>query len=276
MQIAPLVLYAAALVAYAWHFTERRPVVGRSATTLLVFGALAHTFVIGMQTMEVGHVPIAGATSAISTFVWLLALSYLYTEMTTDERAMGVFILPLLVALQAIPAFRPGVEARNAVLQGPLFGIHVSSLLFAYASFALACVIGITYVLLFKEIKAKHLGFFYARLPSLQVLDRMNQVAVVVGWIFLTLGIVVGVIWAMQVRGYGPSSADPRVQAMSLQDPKIFVALVCWFVYSFELFAARRIGWGGRRAAYLSAVGFAIVLLNFVPVSYFLTKSHNF
>jgi ABC-type transport system involved in cytochrome c biogenesis permease subunit len=63
---------------------------------------------------------------------------------------------------------------------------------------------------------------------------------------------------------------------MSLQDPKIFVALVCWAVYSFELFAARRIGWGGRRTAYLSAIGFAIVLLNFVPISYFLTKSHNF
>jgi hypothetical protein len=42
------------------------------------------------------------------------------------------------------------------------------------------------------------------------------------------------------------------------------------------LFAARRIGWGGRRAAYLSAVGFGIVLLNFVPISYFLTRSHNF
>ena len=53
-------------------------------------------------------------------------------------------------------------------------------------------------------------------------------------------------------------------------------ALVCWVVYSFELFAARRIGWGGRRAAYLSAFGFAIVLLNFVPISYFLTTSHNF
>ena len=71
-------------------------------------------------------------------------------------------------------------------------------------------------------------------------------------------------------------SYDPRVQAMSLEDPKIFVALVCWGVYSFEAFAARRIGWGGRRSAYLSALGFAIVLLNFVPISYFLTTSHNF
>ena len=274
MNVGPLILYLAALVAYAWHFAQRTAGAGRTATTLLVAAALAHTFVIGMLTMEGGNIPVAGATPAISTFVWLLALAYLYTEMTTDERAMGVFILPLLVMLQAIPAFSPTGDARSAVLQGPLFGIHVSSLLFAYASFALACVIGITYVLLFKEIKAKHLGFFYARLPSLQVLDRMNQRAIVIGWIFLTLGMIVGGVWAAQARGYAAGS--PQVQAMSLQDPKIFVALVCWMVYSFELFAARRIGWGGRRAAYLSAVGFAIVLLNFVPISYFLTKSHNF
>ena len=275
MNFVPLVLYAAALVAYAWHFARRDPAVGRAATTLLVAAALAHTFAIGMETMSVGHVPVAGATSAISTFVWLLALAYLYIEMTTDERAMGVFILPLLVLLQAIPAFRPGIEDHAAVLQGPLFGIHVSSLLFAYASFALACVIGITYVLLFKEIKAKHLGFFYARLPSLQVLDRMNQRAIVIGWIFLTIGIIVGVVWAAQAQG-GYQSGDPRVQAMSLQDPKIFVALVCWVGYSFELFAARRIGWGGRRAAYLSTLGFVIVLFNFVPITYFFSKSHNF
>ena len=53
------------------------------------------------------------------------------------------------------------------------------------------------------------------------------------------------------------------------------VALICWGVYSFEAFAARRMGWGGRRTAYLSALGFAIVLLNLVPIS-FLTPSHNF
>jgi ABC-type transport system involved in cytochrome c biogenesis permease subunit len=274
MNITPLVIYAAAMVAYAWHFTERNPMVGRTATTLLIFAALAHTFVIGMLTMDVGHVPVAGATSAISTFVWLLALAYLYIELTTEERAMGVFILPLLVGLQAIPAIRPGVEDLAPVLQSPLFGVHVSSLLFAYASFALACVIGVTYVLLFKEIKAKHLGFFYARLPSLQVLDRMNHIAIVVGWVFLTIGLIVGTIWAAQAQG--GYAGDPRVQAMSLKDPKIIGAIVCWLVYSFELFAARRIGWGGRRAAYLSAVGFAIVLLNFVPISYFFTQSHNF
>ena len=102
----------------------------------------------------------------------------------------------------------------------------------------------------------------------------MNQRAIVIGWVFLTVGVIVGAMLVSQARIVAAS--DPRVQAMSVNDPKIFVALVCWAVYSFELFAARRIGWGGRRTAYLSALGFAIVLLNFVPISYFLTKSHNF
>lgn len=266
MNIVPFVIYACAFVGYSLHFARRTPVSARLATTMLAAATLAHTFIIGMRTMQVGQVPVFDATSAISMFVWLLAVAYLYTEVTTEERAMGVFILPLIVALQAIPAFKPTAEIRSSVLRGPLFGIHVSSLLFAYASFALAFVIGITYVLLFKEIKTKHLGVFYARLPSLQVLDQMNQRAIVVGWVFLTIGLIAGVIYAVQAH----------IPAMSIQDPKIFVALICWVVYSFELFAARRIGWAGRKAAYLSALGFAIVLLNLGPISYFLTRSHKF
>ena len=86
---------------------------------------LAHTFVIGMQTMEVRHVPFANPSRAISTFVWLLALSYLYLEITTDERAMGVFILPIVVGLQTIPVLYPGVENRDPVLDSPWFWVHV-------------------------------------------------------------------------------------------------------------------------------------------------------
>ena len=89
---------------------------------------------------------------------------------------------------------------------------------------------------------------------------------------FLTCGLVVGGIWATQIGG----STDPHAQAMSIADPKILVALVSWGIYSFALFARRAIGWSGRRAAYMSAIGFVLILLNFVPVGYFLTRSHNF
>lgn len=274
MKFALYAIYLAAACAYVVHFVRRDAGMGRTASRLLASAALLHTFLIGMQTMAMGHVPFVGATGAVSAFVWLLALAYLYTEQTTGERAMGVFIAPSLALLQTLPTFGTSVAARPAVLDSPLFTIHVTSLLFAYAAFALACVIGVTYVLLFKEIKAKQLGFFYSRLPSLQVLDAMNLRAVSVGWIFLTLGVVVGGVWIGQARVYAPD--DPRVQAMSLLDPKIFVALVCWGVYTFELYARRAIGWAGRKAAWLSAIGFMIVLLNFLPIAYFFTRSHNF
>ena len=273
MNLWPLLLYVMASVAYGVAFARRSSAAGRTATMLLVAGAITHTFIIGMQTMQVGHIPIVGTTGAISAFVWLLGLAYLYTEMTTDERAMGVFIVPLMAGLQIIPGLVNQVATRPPVLDSRWFAIHVSALMFAYAWLALACVIGVTYVLMFKELKAKHLGFLYARLPSLQVLDVMNGRAVAVGWVFLTIGLAVGAIWLIQVQ---PSTADPRVQAMSLLDPKIFLVVVCWLVYSFELYARRAIGWGGKRAAWLSALGFAVVLLNFVPIGYFVTESHNF
>lgn len=273
MNVLPLVPYVVAGVAYAVYFVRRSEPAGRVATVSLLAGALAHTFVIGMQTMQVGHIPFAGTTGAISTFVWLLALAYLYTEITTNERAMGIFIVPLMVLLQIIPAMSNHVAQRPPELDSPWFALHVSSVLFAYASFALAGVIGITYMLLFKELKAKHLGIFYARLPSLRVLDAMNNRAVTVGWAFLTVGVAIGTIWLVQVQ---PHSSDPRVQEMSILDPTIAGAWLCWLVYTFELYARLAIGWGGARAAWLSTIGFTIVLLTFVPIGYFVTRSHNF
>ena len=274
MNTLPLLLYAAAGVAYAIHFARRDSTVGRAATTLLLFGALVHTFVIGMQTMEVRHLPFANFSRAVSSFVWLLTLSYLYLELTTDERSMGVFILPVIVGLQLIPVMYPGVERADPVLDSPWFWVHVSSLLFAYASFALAGVLGVTYMLQFKEIKKKHLGYFYTRLPSLQILDVMNSRAVTVGWIFLTFGVIVGAVWTSQARGIAPN--DPNLQAMSLDDPKIFVALLTWAVYSFAVVARRMLGWTGRRAAWLSSLGFAFAMLNFLAINYFVTTSHTF
>ena len=274
MNTLPLLLYAAAGVAYAIHFARRDSTTGRAATTLLLFGALVHTFVIGMQTMEVRHLPFANFSRAVSSFVWLLTLSYLYLELTTDERSMGVFILPVIIGLQLIPVLHPGVERADPVLDSPWFWVHVSSLLFAYASFALAGVLGVTYMLQFKEIKKKHLGYFYTRLPSLQILDIMNSRAVTVGLVFLTFGVIVGVVWTAQARTIAPD--DPNLRAMSIYDPKIFVALLTWGVYSFAVFARRTLGWTGRRAAWLSSLGFAFAMVNFLAINYFVTTSHTF
>lgn len=273
VNVLPFLLYLLAAISYAVFFSHRKPLAGRTATASLAAAAFVHTFAIGMRTVEVGQLPLIGTAATISAFVWLLAVAYLYAEVTTDERALGVFIAPLLVALQALSWLSNRVVEPAPILDSPWFAVHVLSLLFAYAAFALACVVGITYVLLFRELKSKHLGFFAARLPSLQVIDTMNGRAVGVGWLFLTAGLAAGAVWLTELQ---PSSSDPRVQAMSLFDPKIFIVLLSWLVYTFELYARRAIGWSGVRAAWLSALGFSIILLNLVPVGFFLTESHNF
>lgn len=273
MNLIPFLLYLAAGVLYAVHFATRHAATGRAGTAVLTLGAVAHSFVTGMQTQAAGHVPIAGVAQAISAFVLLLALAYLYMEMMTGERALGIFIAPLLVVLQWLRVLSPAVEKPIPVLESPWFGVHVMSLLFAYACLALAFVVGLTYVLLFKEIKAKHLGYFYKRLPPLDSLDLMNARAIALGWVFLTVGVVVGVIWTIQAK-QGPN-VDPRIQAITLADPKILGAMVSWAIYTFALYARKR-GVGGKRSAYISVIGFAIVLFNFVPIGYFLTRSHNF
>jgi ABC-type uncharacterized transport system permease subunit len=91
---------------------------------------------------------------------------------------------------------------------------------------------------------------------------------------FLTLGVVVGAVWTAQARTVAPN--DPNLQAMSLDDPKVLFAVFAWVVYSFAVLARRTMGWTGRRTARLSVFGFAIILLNLLPISYFVTTSHTF
>src|SRR5437868_11348260 len=129
----PLILYAAAAVAYLAHFSTPDKRTGRLATALLGGAVLAHTFLIGMQTMEAGYAPLVGTTAAVSAFVWLLGLAYLYVELTTDERAMGMFVSILLAALGVLPALHPAIEPRPPLLRSPLFTLHILSVLFAYA-----------------------------------------------------------------------------------------------------------------------------------------------
>ena len=219
--------------------------------------------------------PVAGATSAISTFVWLLgAVVSLHRD--DDRRARDGRVHPAAAGRAAGDSGAAARASRIAppVLQGPLFGIHVSSLLFAYASFALACV---------------HRHHLRAAVQG----DQGEASRVLLRAAAVAAGArpdePAGDRHRLDVpddrpgrrRDLGGAGARLRRAIRACRRCRCRIRrsssrCVCWAVYSFELFAARRIGWGGRRAAYLSALGFAIVLLNFVPISYFLTNEPQF
>ena len=231
---AALLLYAAAAAAYVAHFAWRDPRVGR-----LGHGAAgrrrSRPYVPDWHADRPGRPCAARRHQRCDLGVRLAArpvvsLHRAHVGRTIDGRIRRRFCS---LRWMSYPRSIPAVTPRPPVLQSPLFTVHVMSLLFAYASFALACVLGVTYALLFKEIKAKQLGFFYTRLPPLATLDLMNSRAITVGWSFLTLGVVVGGIWAWQSERVVRSARAGDV-ARGSEDPRragvvghVFVRALC-------------------------------------------------
>ena len=77
-----------------------------------------------------------------------------------------------------------------------------------------------------------------------------------VGFAFLTLAIVTGMLWSYRARGVYWTG-----------DAKEWTALIAWVLYVVLVLARHRTGWGGRRAALLGIAGFAAVVLTFVWVT---------
>jgi cytochrome c-type biogenesis protein CcsB len=89
-------------------------------------------------------------------------------------------------------------------------------------------------------------------LPKPMVLDEIGYRAVVVGFPFLTLTIILGAVWAETAWGRYWS-----------WDPKETASLVTWLIYGAYLHARVMRGWRGNRAAWLLIIGFLATLLTY-------------
>lgn len=93
-----------------------------------------------------------------------------------------------------------------------------------------------------------------SRLPSLKVLDEINYRATTIGYPLYTIGaLFAGAIWAYNAWG-----------SFWSWDPKEVGAFIIWLFYTAYLHARMQRSWAGRRAAWLSVTGFAMVILSFL------------
>jgi len=92
------------------------------------------------------------------------------------------------------------------------------------------------------------------RMPSLRVLDEINYRAVTIGYPLYTIGaLFAGAIWAYNAWGTFWS-----------WDPKEVGAFIIWLFFTAYLHARLQRSWAGRRTAWLSVAGFAMVILSFL------------
>ncbi len=146
---------------------------------------------------------------------------------------------------------RPQVEVAP-FLQGLWRTVHIGTLVLGNAAFAIACLVGILYLIQEKAIKDKKQGFFFRRLPSLKLLDSTGYASLVVGFPLLTFGIISGIVYAQMIRGQFWS-----------WDPREILAVITWLVYAALLHERLAVGWRGKRAAIMTIVGFLVLLFTF-------------
>jgi cytochrome c-type biogenesis protein CcsB len=201
-------------------------------------------------------------------FAWAIAIFYLGLEWKYKNRILGAFSMPFAFVSMAYASFSPqfGKEIKPLIpaLQSNWLIAHVITCFVGYAAFAVACGIGIMYLL--KDRKTKEApGSLLASLPELKVIDDIIHKTLVFGFLWLTAGIITGAVWANSAWGTYWS-----------WDPKETWSLITWFVYAATLHARFTRGWGGRRIAWLAVLGFISVIFTYYGVNFLLSGLHSY
>ena len=253
---------AAFLYIASWVFKKQLP--GRLATWTAIVGVAVNTAGIIMRWVEsyslgIGHAPLSNLYESLVFFAWTIVVGYLVIERKYKNRIIGAFTTPLAFLALAYASLSPNISDHIQPLLPALKSnwliAHVIACFFGYAAFAMA--FGISWMYLFKQRDTEDKSKLLAHFPKPGILDDLNHQLIMFGFLFLTVGIITGAVWA--------NSAWGRYWGW---DPKETWSLITWFIYATLLHARMMRGWHGKRIAYLSIIGFVAVLFTYFGVNY--------
>jgi cytochrome c-type biogenesis protein CcsB len=261
--IIALLLYMAGAFYSIIIFATKSERPGGELVALIGAGFAAHTAALAGDWWRLGHFPIVNPKEVSSFIAWAIVAYYLVMSLRYHARALPTFILPLvfvftLISLllpvpgQLLPLMLEGAITVNVVTK-IIFPVHVTLVIFSYAAFIVTFICGVMYLIQEHELKAKHFGAAFQRLPALNTVDEIGYRSLSLGFVALTLGVVTGIVWNNQ--------RDGRYWH---NDPKEVMALVTWVIYLFIMHYRLTAGWRGRRVALLSIIGFAVVLMTWL------------
>ncbi|MBW1837005.1 MAG: c-type cytochrome biogenesis protein CcsB [Deltaproteobacteria bacterium] len=253
---------AALLYIVSWIF--KKPLPGKIATWTTLAGVAGNTIGMIMRWVEsyrmgIGHAPLSNMYESLVFFSWTIAVIYLVIERSYKNRIIGAFATPLAFLSMAYASLSPNVSDRIQPLIPALKSnwliAHVITCFLGYAAFAVAFGVSVMYL-----VKRRATGDaenrLLARFPDSDVLDEVTHQLVMFGFLFLSIGIITGAVWANSAWGSYWS-----------WDPKETWSLITWFIYATLLHARKMRGWHGKRIAYLSIIGFMAVIFTYFGVN---------
>jgi ABC-type uncharacterized transport system permease subunit len=242
-----LVAYALASVHYLLFHAARRDGLARVGRLFLMAGWTLQVVDIGVRCVHGQH-PASSTPEAMAFIAWMIAGGYLFASFRYRLAVAGAFAVPAALVLLLLARVVPGDENTPP---GSLGVLHVFLATLGVATFALATVIEIVYLLQEKRLKRKQLDRMGGGAP-LDTLDRLAARCVSVGFPIFTLALITGAIWVARL---GLLQNGGRVR------PEYLAAVASWVAFGVLLVARAGAGWQGRRAAWLTVGGFSGVLL---------------
>jgi cytochrome c-type biogenesis protein CcsB len=258
-------LYVLSGVLYVAYFVRAHPKLSLFALAGVALGFVLQTVVIGQRFLSYGYAPTTGLGEGLFLLGWLLAGAFLVVERLYKLPVLGAFALPLVAGL-VLPAAILKDSGRPVPDAVKLAGmpLHVMVAFAGIALFALATGVAVAYLLLERQMKAKHFGVFFARLPSLEQLDEISDHLMKWGFVALSITMITGAFFAKRAWG-----------DYWRWDPKLTLSLVGWFIYAGLVHARLFAGWRGRRAAVLTMLGFVILFGSFLGLKLFPVGIHT-
>ena len=263
---AALILYGLGTIGYLAYLVNQRESAARFARLATGLGVLTHTGFFLARWAASGYFPITNLFESLNFFAWAVVVAFILLQIRLTAAVMGAIVMPIAFVLAAFSlAFDTTVAPLVPALQSRWLYAHTTLAFLGDAFFVIAFAGGVLYLVQERQLKSRHIGAFYRRLPSLDLLDRVNYRSLTFGFPLLTLGIITGAIWAENAWG-----------SYWQWDPKETWSLITWFIYAALVHARLTVGWRGRKAAWLSIVGFLAVLFTFLGVNLLLGGLHSY
>ncbi|GBD87923.1 cytochrome c biogenesis protein CcsA [bacterium BMS3Abin03] len=260
------VLYLTTFSAYFYDFMKGEKKFINIKRLFLFLTLLIHLVYLLLRTFEFHHPPITNVFEIFTVLAFAITFSYFLLELITDIRGTGPFIIIISFVFQFISTlFIPDQLAVKEVLRNNLLGIHVITALLGYSGFTISAVYSFLYLTLYKDLKHNRFGLIFNRLPNLEVLEKLSFYSAVIGFVLLTIAIIIGIIWL--------PSAFPDI---SYLDPKLIGTGLVWLLYGAGILSNLIVHWKGKKLIVLSITGFVIAILSTI-ISNFLAQSfHSF
>ncbi len=260
-----LFFYVLSTLGYVLYFSLQKEILQRAGYLSLLTGFMMHTFIIVAEYFKVGHFPIQNLHETLSIMAWASSGVFLILGLRVNLKILGIFAAPFVTVLMIASLQFPDISIESGnLLKSIWLPFHIVSIFIGEASFALAFGVGILYLIQENAIKAKKHGFFYKRLPSLELIDHTGYICIIIGFTTITIGLVTGMIYAKMVWG--------RFWGW---DPKEVWSGISWLLYAILLHERLTVGWRGRNAAIMAIIGFIVLLFTFFGVNLFFEGHHG-